>query len=227
MVQPVLEVKKLQKYFGSASTLVKAVDGVSFEVYKGEIVLIIGPSGSGKTTLITVCAGLLKPTAGEVFMDGQDISNLKEVQLQPLRVQRIGFIFQSFHLLSALSAVENTLLPLIIGGVTRREAHEKAKSLLNKLGLSKRFNNLPHQLSAGEKQRVAVARALINHPQLIFADEPTAHLDSVNGRQIVHLLRELARQQGSSVVVVSHDARIKAFADRVLRLEDGKLTQKN
>ncbi|MBI2830363.1 MAG: ABC transporter ATP-binding protein, partial [Chloroflexi bacterium] len=190
---------------------------------KGEIVLIMGPSGSGKTTLLTIAGGLLRPTSGLVKVEGEDISRLPDATLSSLRREKIGFVFQSFNLLGALTALENVLVALNLAGQKDNAALAKAKKLLTDFGLGNRLHFRPDKLSGGEKQRVSIARALANDPDLILADEPTANLDSQRGHEVMELLRDVAKKQGKTVVIVSHDQRIMDIADRVMWLEDGKL----
>jgi putative ABC transport system ATP-binding protein len=216
-----LDVRNVSKRFGDGETGVLAVRGVSLAVEPGEIVLIMGPSGSGKTTLLSMMGALLKPTDGSIHLDGTAISELSEGRLPDIRLHEFGFIFQDFNLLSALSVLENVAIVAELGGLKGRAARDKAAALLTDLGLGERLDFLPEKLSGGEKQRVAIARALINDPTLILADEPTANLDSKIGHEIMRLLRRIAKEQGRSVVIVSHDQRIRDIADRVLWLEDG------
>ncbi len=218
----ILEVSGLTKVFGTGLSAVRAVDGVDLTVRRGEIVLIMGPSGSGKTTLLTMIGGLLRPTSGTVRINGSEITSMRESEMPQLRRHMVGFVFQTFNLLEALTAAENVELPMNMAGVSGREARERAVALLGERGLGNRLTFLPDQLSGGEKQRVSVARALANEPQLILADEPTANLDSKHGHEIVLLLRDIAKQQRRTVVIVSHDHRIRETADRVLWLEDGR-----
>ncbi|MBI4319632.1 MAG: ATP-binding cassette domain-containing protein [Chloroflexi bacterium] len=210
------------KHFGQGRTQVAAVQGVNLEIRKGEIVLIMGPSGSGKTTLLSILGGLLRPSDGRIVVDGQVISSLPESKLPDIRLKNFGFIFQDFNLLSALTVRENVEVVLNLAGVKGRDAKERAEGLLCSLDLTDRLNFRPAQLSGGEKQRVAIARALANDPAVILADEPTANLDSRIGHEVMRTLRKIAREQGRSVIIVSHDQRIKDIADRVLWLEDGE-----
>lgn len=216
-----LQVTHVTKRYGSGSTGVQAVRDVSLEVESGEIVLIMGPSGSGKTTLLQMMGALLKPTEGTVQLNGEVLSALTERRLPGIRLRQIGFVFQDFNLLSALSALDNVALVAELAGARRGEARKRAATLLMELGLRERLRFLPAQLSGGEKQRVSIARALVNDPTLILADEPTANLDSKIGHEIMRLLQQIAKEQQRSVVIVSHDARIQDIADRVLWLEDG------
>ena len=221
----VLEVRGLRKRFGEGETVVEAVRGVDLALAGGEIALIMGPSGSGKTTLLSMLGGLLRPTSGEVWLDGAPIHELTERDLPALRAQKIGFIFQDFNLMPSLTARENVEVALNVAGVTGADAGRRAEGLLHELGLAPRMTFLPEKLSGGEKQRVAIARALANEPALVLADEPTANLDSGIGRDVMRLLREIAGRHGQSVLIVSHDSRIREFADRVLWLEDGEFKE--
>jgi putative ABC transport system ATP-binding protein len=225
MSESTLQVAHVTKRYGSGATEVVAVQDVSLSVAPGEIVLIMGPSGSGKTTLLSMLGALLKPTDGEIQLNGDVISAMKENRLPGIRLRQFGFIFQDFNLLSALSALENVAIVAELAGRKRSAARKEASSLLNDLGLGGRLNFLPEKLSGGEKQRVAIARALVNNPSLILADEPTANLDSKIGHEIMRLLRSIAKEQGRSVVIVSHDQRIKDIVDRVLWLEDGEFKE--
>ncbi len=220
--QSTLRVEGVTKRFGAGATEVVAVRNVSLAVAPGEIVLIMGPSGSGKTTLLSMLGALLKPTEGAIHLNGEVINALAENRLPDIRLRQFGFIFQDFNLLSALTALENVAIVAELAGMRNGAARKKAAALLAELGLGGRLNFLPEKLSGGEKQRVAIARALINDPALILADEPTANLDSKIGHEIMRLLWNIAREQGRSVVIVSHDQRIKDIADRVLWLEDGQ-----
>jgi putative ABC transport system ATP-binding protein len=220
-----LQIAHVTKRYGFGATEVTAVRDVSLTVSPGEVVLIMGPSGSGKTTLLSMLGALLKPTEGAIQLNGTTISTLAENRLPGIRLKQFGFIFQDFNLLSALTALENVAIVAELAGNKSGAARRKAASLLTELGLSERLNFLPEKLSGGEKQRVAIARALVNDPALILADEPTANLDSKIGHEIMRLLRNIAKEQGRSVVIVSHDQRIKDIADRVLWLEDGEFKE--
>ncbi len=217
-----LHVSHLTKRFGTGDTEVVAVRDVSLDVAPAEVVLIMGPSGSGKSTLLLMLGGLLKPTEGTINLNGLELSSLSESRLPDVRLRNFGFIFQDFNLLSALNVQDNVAIAAELTGVGRKAALEKAATLLTKLGLGHRLHFAPEKLSGGEKQRVAIARALVNDPALILADEPTANLDSSHGHETMRLLREIANEKGRSVVIVSHDERIKGIADRVLWLEDGQ-----
>ena len=218
----ILEVRGLRKRFGEGETIVEAVRGVDLTLAAGEIVLIMGPSGSGKTTLLSMLGALLRPTEGELHLADISLNDLTERELPALRAKRIGFIFQDFNLMPSLTARENVEVALNVAGLRGTQAHQRATRLLDELGLGERLDFLPEKLSGGEKQRVAIARALANEPDLVLADEPTANLDSSIGREVMRRLRELAKSHGQSVLIVSHDDRIREFVDRQLWLEDGE-----
>jgi putative ABC transport system ATP-binding protein len=217
-----LEVKNVTKIYGSGRTAVKAVNGVSFSIDRGELVLLMGPSGSGKTTLLTLISGLLKPTSGSIKIDGREITSLTQKELAKLRLEKIGFIFQHFNLLTALTALENVMIPLIIKGVKESESRKMAAKLLINFGLEDRMHHKPEDLSGGEQQRVAVARAVITDPDIIIADEPTANLDSEKGKEVMELIHAMVKK-GKAAIIASHDPRVESFADRILRMEDGRL----
>jgi putative ABC transport system ATP-binding protein len=221
-METVMQVDGVTRRFGSGQTEVVAVRDISLTVDQGDVILIMGPSGSGKTTLLSMLGGLLKPSDGRILIGADEITRLDERRLPAVRLQRIGFIFQDFNLLSALSCLDNVALVGQLAGLSRKEARQRAREHLEQLGLGHRLGFLPEKLSGGEKQRVAIARALINRPDLILADEPTANLDSHHGRETMRLLREVAKEEKRSVIIVSHDDRIKEIADRVLWLEDGE-----
>jgi putative ABC transport system ATP-binding protein len=212
----------LEKTFGEGDIQVRAIRDIDLEVARGEVVLIMGPSGSGKTTLLSMLGAMMRPSKGSVMVDGVDIATLPERDLPRFRARSFGFVFQDFNLLSALTAQENVEYALNLGGTSGRAAHERARALLDGLGLVERLRFRPEKLSGGEKQRVALSRALANEPAVILADEPTANLDSKIGHEIARLLRKAADEEGRSVIIVSHDTRLKDMADRLLWLEDGE-----
>jgi len=220
---PILQATDLTKRFGQGASEVRAVDKVSLEVQRAELVLIMGPSGSGKTTLLSMLGALLRPDTGQIIIAGKDITALREQQLPPLRAGSIGFVFQAFNLLEALTVEENILFPaqLAAGGI--RAATARAERLLEQLGLGPRRRALPGTLSGGEKQRVAIARALINRPPIILADEPTGNLDSQKGQEVTMILHDIARDEDCAVIMVTHDPRVEDVADRILWLDDGRL----
>lgn len=221
----VLRARGLVKTFGTGPTAVTAIRGVDLDVYSGEMILIMGPSGSGKTTLLSIIGALMKPTSGQVWIDSVEASSMSERRLPELRLKHLGFVFQDFNLLSALTALENVEVVLDLAGRGGKAGRKRAEELLRDLGLGERLRHRPADLSGGEKQRVAIARALANEPTLLLCDEPTANLDSKIGHDIVLRLRRIAGEQGRSVVIVSHDERIRPHADRVLWLEDGNFKE--
>lgn len=222
IIDPIMTVENVTRRFGSGATEVVAVKDISLTVAPGEVVLIMGPSGSGKTTLLSMVGGLLKPSEGRIQIGQDDLTRLDERSLPTVRLRRIGFIFQDFNLLSALSVLDNVALVGQLAGLSRKAARGRAGELLQELGLGHRLSFLPEKLSGGEKQRVAIARALVNAPDIILADEPTANLDSHHGHETMRLLRRIAKEENRSVIIVSHDQRIRNIADRVLWLEDGE-----
>lgn len=217
----ILSMTDVTKVYGSGDATVTALDNVDFEARAGEVVVIMGPSGAGKTTFLTIAGALLRPTSGSVHISGRDITKLGEKDLPEVRREKVGFVFQSFNLLESLTSVENVALVMTPERGGGRHAANRARELLSMLGLSHRLKSLPKQLSGGEKQRVGIARALANNPDLILADEPTANLDSKRGREVMLLLRQIAYEMHKSVVIVSHDHRIREIATRVVWLEDG------
>ena len=219
---PLVRIHGLSKAFGEGDVRVEAVREVDLELARGEIVLVMGPSGSGKTTLLSMLGGLLRPTGGEIWVDGTNIAALPERELPPFRARTFGFIFQDFNLIAALSVRENVEVALNVAGTYGSAARTRAKELLAALGLEERLEFPIAKVSGGEKQRVAIARAIANRPALILADEPTANLDSRHGAETMRLLRRLANEEGVTVVIVSHDERLREIADRVLWLEDGR-----
>lgn len=200
-----------------------ALKGIDLEVKEGDIQILMGPSGSGKTTLLSILAGILTPTTGNVVVFGEEITSLSRDKLAQFRLQNIGFIFQGFNLFPALSAAENIELVLNIKGTKGKAAKQQAQALLEQVGLEDKVNHKPGDLSGGQKQRVAIARALAGNPKLILADEPTAALDSDSGHKVISLIRQLAKEGGSTVLMVTHDSRLVDVADRVAYLEDGVL----
>jgi len=198
----------------------KVLNGITLDIEKGEFVSIMGPSGSGKSTLMYILSFLDKPTSGQYFFDGQDVSQLNDDQLAEMRNDKVGFIFQSFNLLARTSVLDNVMLPLVYAGVPAEERMRRAKEMLERVGLSHRLDSTPSRLSGGEKQRVAIARALINSPDVIFADEPTGNLDSKSGLQVMQLLEEL-NDQGNTIVLVTHEKHTAEFAQRIINIKDG------
>jgi putative ABC transport system ATP-binding protein len=220
-----LQAQNLTRTYGEGDLLTTALSDVSLELKRAEFALLMGPSGSGKSTLLAVLSGLLKPTSGRVIALGQDLWQLSEMEREQFRRRHCGFIFQGYNLFPMLTARQQVELVLRWGeGLLPRPARRRAAELLGLLGLERKGHLYPEQLSGGEKQRVAIGRALVKEPAFCFADEPTSALDWAHGEQVVALLRSAAREKGATVLVVSHDARLVPFADRVLHLEDGRLT---
>ncbi len=219
---PILVARDLVKDYRRGTTEVRAVDGVSLEVPRGEMLAIMGRSGSGKTTLLDLLGCLMRPTAGQLEVDGRSVAGASDADLATIRRERIGFVFQEFNLIPTLTAVENVLLPLRYGP-RRSDGTERALSLLERVGLAERATHRPSELSGGEQQRVAIARALANEPAVILADEPTGELDSVTSDQILDSLRELNRERGLTLVVVTHDPGVAGRADRIVRMSDGRI----
>jgi len=217
----ILEARALNKTYTVDHQDIMVLNDISLKVESGEFVVITGSSGSGKTTLLTLLSGLDKPSSGRVFIDQQDITDASEDDLAPLRNRIIGFVFQSFHLIPSMSAMENIMFPAELKGLPNAE--NKARQLLERVGLADRADNLPSQLSGGEKQRVSLCRAMVNAPKLLFADEPTGNLDSKNGRIVFAQLVEMKNEQNATLILVTHNPEIAAAADRVLRLRDGRL----
>ncbi len=218
---PLVQTVNLTKTYGQGSTAVVALDHVNISVDAGELVAVMGPSGCGKSTLLHLLGGLDRPTEGSVMIDGKSLSSLSDNALAQMRRRKIGFIFQFFNLIPILDAVDNAALPLLLDGRNRGEAKQKATEWLQRVGLGERLHNRPDELSAGQQQRVAIARALLTDPMLVLADEPTGNLDSRAADEIASLLRQVAKEWGHAVLMVTHDPRIAAHADRIIFLKDG------
>ncbi len=213
----------MEKSYRIGKVTVQAVRGVNLTLYHGQFVVVTGPSGSGKTTLLNLMGTLDRPTSGRVLIDGRDLAGMKDGELTQLRRHKIGFIFQFHNLIPVLTAIENVQLPLQTAKVKTHEAKERAITLLSRVGLSERLNHLPDELSGGEQQRVAIARALANHPKLILADEPTGELDTTTGAETVRILYELAKQEDTAVLTVTHDPVVAEKADELFEMRDGQL----
>jgi putative ABC transport system ATP-binding protein len=218
-----VSVRGVTKQFGTGDAAVMALRGVDAKVHLGELTLLVGPSGCGKTTLISVIAGLLDPTAGDVEVLGASLTNLRGRRLVQFRGRNIGFVFQQYNLLPALSAAENAAIPLLIAGWPRPKAVAKAKDVLTQLGLADRANSPPNQLSGGQQQRVAIARALVHEPRLLVCDEPTAALDAQSGQTVMQLIREAVVRPDRAVIVVTHDHRVYKYGDRMIVMSDGQV----
>ncbi|MCD6480303.1 ABC transporter ATP-binding protein [Candidatus Bathyarchaeota archaeon] len=221
--EPLIEVVDLARYYEMAGTIIKALDGVNLEFYRGEYVSIVGPSGSGKTTLFNLIGGLDRPTRGKVYVDGVDLAELDAYELAWLRCRKIGYIFQNFNLIGVLTALENVALPTVFAGLPWEEGLKKAEELLRLVGLGDRLGHLPSELSAGQQQRVAIARAMVNDPDIILADEPTGNLDHETGRRIIGLLQRLNREREVTIIAATHDVEMIKGSDRVVWLRDGRV----
>jgi len=221
--QPLVTCRDVVKTYGSGNAEVHALRGVDLDVYPGELTMLVGPSGCGKTTLLSVVAGILRPTSGQVHVLGNDLTRLSSWRRTAFRRDHVGFVFQQFNLLPALTAAENAAVPLVIKGYSRRPALRQAGELLGRMGMADRVNSLPGNLSGGQQQRVAIARALIHHPHLLVCDEPTSALDAKTGHTILELLRSIAIEGDRAVIIVTHDARIFEFADTLARMDDGHI----
>ena len=219
----ILRVEHLSKIYGKGENEVRALDDVSFSVEKGQFVAIIGPSGSGKSTLLHILGGVDRPTAGKVFLEGQDVFAQNEDQLAIFRRRQVGLIYQFYNLIPVLNVIENITLPVLMDG--RKVNQDRLNELLTTLALKGRENHLPNQLSGGQQQRVSIGRALMNSPAVVLADEPTGNLDSKNSQEIVELLKFSNKQYGQTLIVITHDESIALQADRIITIEDGKITR--
>jgi len=218
---PAIELIDVRKYYGKGETTVKAVDGVSVTVDNGEFISIVGRSGSGKTTLLDVIGLLMRPTTGTIRIDGEETTRMKDNQRASYRAHKLGFIFQDFNLLDTLNAVENVMLPVRYSGADKKAARKRAMQLLDEVGLADRAQHRPTQMSGGEKQRVSIARSLINSPSIVLGDEPTGNLDSDTAQKLVALMRRANRDYNVTFVVVTHDLELASRTDRILRIKDG------
>lgn len=221
----VIEVRNLYKLYRVGDEIVRALDGVDFQIREGEFCAIVGTSGSGKSTLLNMLAGLEKPTKGEVVIAGKHIEHLKEDELVTFRRENVGFIFQSFHLIGTMNAVENVALPLSFRGVPRDERMQKARQMLESVNLQKHMKHFPNQMSGGQQQRVGVARALVVDPKIIFADEPTGNLDSHTSEEVMRLMQDVVHNRNKTLVMVTHDNHLAEYADRVFHILDGKIVK--
>jgi len=221
-MMPIIRVSDIRKVYKNDSVETVALDGVSFDVKKGEFLAIMGPSGSGKSTLMHILGALDKPTSGKYFLDGKEISSLNEDQLAEIRNKRIGFVFQAFNLLPRTTALKNVVLPMVYGGVKKEERLEKARQLLEMVGLADRIDHTPSQLSGGQQQRVAIARSLTMDPALILADEPTGNIATNQAQEIMNIFVDL-HKRGHTIVMITHEEDIASYAERVIYLRDGKI----
>jgi putative ABC transport system ATP-binding protein len=219
----VVRVLDVKRYYGEGENATKALDGISLDIHRGEYLSIMGPSGSGKTTLFNMIGGIDSPTEGMVFMDEIDMAQLDSFELAWMRCHKIGYIFQSYNILPVLTALENVSLPMIFAGLTADDAREKAAEILRKVGLGQRLFHRPFEMSGGQQQRIAVARALANDPVIILADEPTANLDVDTGREMIELLTHLKETEGVTVISATHDMKMLDVSDRILWIRDGQV----
>jgi putative ABC transport system ATP-binding protein len=226
IVPAVVELENLEKSYRLGKVTVNALRGVTLKLQQGEFMVIMGPSGSGKTTLLNIIGTLDKPSSGRALVDGEDITRMNDGQLTKLRRHKIGFVFQFHNLIPVLTALENVELPLLTSGVKRNVLRDRAMELLSRVGLQNRTDHLPDELSGGEQQRVAIARALANHPRIVLADEPTGDLDTKTGFEVVELMHGMAKEEGTSVVVVTHDPIVAERADRLVEMRDGRIAEK-
>jgi len=220
-----LDLKSITKDYPLGQTVVRALRGLDLAIEKGDIVAIMGPSGSGKSTLMHVLGALDTPTTGTASLEGHDLRKLGENELVTLRGRKVGFVFQTFNLIQTLTAEQNVELPMIFLGVKKRARAERARQLLDKVGLGERVGHRPNELSGGERQRVAIARALANDPEILLADEPTGNLDSETGATILELLKQLCRDEAKTMILITHDPDAAAIADRIVRLRDGRVIE--
>ena len=226
MTHPILEARDVHKSFRQGPVTLEVLQGVAMSVAVGERIAIVGASGSGKTTLLQILGGLDRPTTGQVLVDSQDIHQQSEQARGALRNRALGFVYQFHHLLPEFSALENVAMPLLVRRMKVAEARERARRLLDRVGLGQRLNHRPDQLSGGERQRAAVARALVTEPKIVLADEPTGNLDGVNAESVFALMLELNRELGTSLIVVTHDMRLASRMERIYSIEQGILTEK-
>ncbi|MCI8829909.1 MAG: ABC transporter ATP-binding protein [Lachnospiraceae bacterium] len=222
---PMIRVSNLYKIYCVGDTRVRALNGVSFEIYKGEFCAIVGTSGSGKSTLLNMLAGLEKPTRGEIVIAGKHIEKLSEKELVAFRREKVGFIFQSYNLLNTMNAVENVAMPLSFRGMAKKERIARAQKYLKLVGVGDQAKHMPNQMSGGQQQRVGIARALVVNPRIIFADEPTGNLDSKTTMEVMHLMQKIVREQQQTLVMVTHDNNLASYADRQIRIIDGKIVE--
>ena len=225
MKQSLIKLKEVSKIYGKEMAEVRALQDVSVEINKGEFVAIMGPSGSGKSTFMNIVGCLDIPNKGRIFLENRNISLLEESELAQIRGKKIGFVFQQFNLIPTFNALENVMLPMIFQNIPKKVREKRALDLLNQVGLKKRIKHLPSELSGGEQQRIAIARALANDPEIILADEPTGNLDSKTGKEIIIILKEL-NKKGKTIIVVTHDTDIAKCAKKIIKLKDGRIIKK-
>ncbi|MBI4910921.1 MAG: ABC transporter ATP-binding protein [Acidobacteria bacterium] len=221
----ILQIRDLYKTYGEGASAVHAVNGVTLDVKRGELLVLMGPSGSGKTTLLSMMGCILRASTGSICVEGMETTGLAESHLPKVRLEHFGFIFQGFNLFPALTSLENVEIALDLKKIRGSRARQRALELLTQVGLTDKAHEFPENLSGGQKQRIAIARALAGDPHIVLADEPTAALDSASGRKVLEILHELTREQNRAVVVVTHDPRVLDYADRIVKLEDGRVAE--
>ncbi len=221
MPDNVVKTEDVVKEYRMGSNVLRALDGINIEIERGEYISLMGPSGSGKSTLFNMIGALDRPTEGQVYIDGQNMSHLSQKQIAAFRCHHVGYIFQSYNLLNVRTAHGNVTLPMIFAGIPEKQRNEKAEKLLDRVGLGDRMYHLPDELSGGQRQRVAIARALANDPSIILADEPTANLDTITGREIIDLIKQLNTEQGVTVISATHDLKMLDVSDRIVDIRDG------
>jgi len=220
-MEPIIKLENITKSYNLGNINLDILKGINLEINPGSFVSIMGPSGSGKSTLMYLLGCLDIPSTGKIFLDGKDVSNLSENELARVRGKKIGFVFQQFNLLNNLSAMENVMLPMVFQGLSENDRIERAKTLLTSLDMGKRMNHRPGELSGGEQQRIAIARAFANNPEIIIADEPTGNLDSKNGKMIMDILVDFYKKENKTIVIVTHDANVAAYSQELIKIKDG------
>lgn len=223
MKESIIRVRDVKKYFQMGDEVIRALDGISMNIYQGEVCCLFGKSGSGKSTLLNMLAGLEKPTAGKILFHKKHIERMNEEQLAQFRREHIGFVFQSYHLLPTLTALENVMLPLVFQGMPLQERKRRAMKMLQAVGLEKRADHKPFEMSGGQQQRVSIARAFVNDPPVVFADEPTGNLDTKTTYEMMDLITEMAKEKQQTLIIVTHDMELSEYADRMVVLQDGKI----
>lgn len=223
MAKDIIKIKNAKKVFRMGNERIFAVNDISLNIAEGEICCLLGKSGSGKSTLLNLMAGLEKPTKGEIIIANKHVERMNEEQLALFRQESIGFVFQSYNLLSTLTAMENVMLPLIFEGVPKKERIKRAKEMLEAVGLKERMNHKPNEMSGGQQQRVSIARAFVNNPRVVFADEPTGNLDTKTTYEMMDLITGMAKKNNQTLIIVTHDLEISEYADRIIHLSDGKI----
>jgi len=223
MIEPVIKLENVWKKYKLAEEYLSILKGVNLEIAPGSFTTIMGPSGSGKSTLMYLLGLLDTPSEGKIFLNGQDVSNFSEDELSKIRGEKIGFIFQQFNLLQNLTALENVMLPMVFQGKTEEERIKKAKELLDSVDLEHRINHKPKEMSGGEQQRIAIARSLVNNPEILIGDEPTGNLDSTTGKTVMEILTKLHKEQNKTIIVVTHDPSIAHYSQNIIHIQDGQI----